>query len=285
MNFTSRAAGQWTSSGQTTWDQVGIPGQGDTATISTAVTLSLNMSIGTGSGYALMVLPGGSLSITAGVTLAILGDVQGQDLIALGSGAVLNFQNFTPSVASASNYYLQLVTSEYQISTNMLAWLKANLQPYQDGLACLYAFAVAFDLDTAVGPQLDILGSIIGESRIVSFQPSNGVSPVLDDTTYRLLLYAARFRNHWDGRLVSILGMWRTLFPGGTLMMQDNQDMSVSVYVAGAFTSILKDLILNGYILPTPQGVLYNYTFAGLPMLGFDRNDTIVAGFDQGLFT
>ncbi len=183
-----------------------------------------------------------------------------------------------------SAYYKGLITSEYQTSPKMLAWLEANLRPYQDALECMAALLAAFDLDQAVGVQLDILGAIIGQSRTVGFQPSNSVSPVLDDDTYRFLLRARIFWNHWDGKTPSLLAFWKTLFPGGTLIYSDNQDMSVSIFVAGAFTSIIKDLISYGYIIPRPQGVLYTITFATLPILGFDRDDDYVAGFDKGHF-
>ncbi|HXR75146.1 MAG TPA: DUF2612 domain-containing protein [Bryobacteraceae bacterium] len=168
---------------------------------------------------------------------------------------------------------------------NMTAWLSANLELYQDILLCLSEFEDAFDLPTAVGPQLDILGAIVGQSRTVLFQPSGGVSPVLDDDTYRLLLQARIAQNHWDGKIASLLAIWSALFPGGTLVVDDHQqDMTVDIFVSGAFTSIIQDLILNGYMLPRPQGVLYNYSLADLPMLGFDRDDSFVAGFDGGRF-
>jgi hypothetical protein len=46
----------------------------------------------------------------------------------------------------------------------------------------------------------------------------------------------------------------------------------------------VQDLILQGYILPRPQGVLYIISFAVLPMFGVDRYDAYVAGFDGGHF-
>jgi hypothetical protein len=183
-----------------------------------------------------------------------------------------------------SAYYKSLITSEYQASPNMLAWLGASIQPFQDTLACLAGFPAAFDIITAVGPQLDILGSILGQPRTVTFQPSGAVSPVLDDTTYRLLLQASIQKNHWDGTLDALIGIWRFVFPGGLLIVDDHQNMTVDLFVAAAFTSIIQDLVLHGYMLPRPQGVLYTYFIATLPIFGFDRDDAFVAGFDQGHF-
>ena len=73
------------------------------------------------------------------------------------------------------------------------------------------------------------------------------------------------------------------------MQVVDGQDMTAEVYVSGAFTSIVTDLILQGAILPRPQGVLFTYPEGGplpnLPFLGFDRSDSQVAGLDQGHFT
>jgi len=165
-----------------------------------------------------------------------------------------------------------------------IAWLAANLQPLDDILNCLLQFPAAFDINTAIGVQLDTIGVIVGQSRTVGFQPSGSVSPTLDDPTYRLLLRARIYQNHWTGKMDALLNIWRNLFPGGTLIVNDHQDMTVAIFVAGSFSSIIQDLILNGYIIPRPQGVLYTITMATLPMLGFDRNDAYVAGWDTGKY-
>lgn len=182
-------------------------------------------------------------------------------------------------------YYLSLMSSQYQTAPNQMGWLQDNLQYFQDVMACGESFVSAFSLATAVGPQLDIIGSFVGQSRTVPFQPSNGVSPILDDTTYRTLLQATVLMNHWDGKLGSIRTIWTTLFPSGTLLITDNQNMTVSLYVAAPLTSIMQDLINHGFILRPPQGVLYTFSFASLPLLGFDANTAYEAGFDVGHFT
>ena len=189
-------------------------------------------------------------------------------------------------MANLIEYYEKLITSHWRPAPNMNAWLRDNLQLFQDVIACALSFAEAFDIGSAVGAQLDVLGVIIGQSRQVPFQPSNGVSPILDDDTYRLLLRARIAQNHWDGKIDSLISMWKSLFLGGTIAVVDHQNMTVSLTVAGSFTSIATDLILRGYILPRPQGVLYSYSNAvtDLPILGFDRNDAYVAGLDLGHF-
>jgi hypothetical protein len=155
--------------------------------------------------------------------------------------------------------YLSLSTSSWRGATNFLQWLAANLQFYQDGIACLNTFDQAFGLLTAVGVQLDVLGSILGQSRTVSFQPRFGISPVLDDTTYRLLLRARVLINHWNGLTVSIWPGWYSLFPGSHLLIQDLQTMAVNLIIWINTSTLVVDLITHDLIIPRPQGVQYSF--------------------------
>src|SRR6185312_9698578 len=176
-------------------------------------------------------------------------------------------------LALTPEYYVSLVTSEYQQSPKMLAWLRSNLQPYQDINILLYGWLSNFDIDLAVGVQLDTLGVIVGQSRTVGFQPSAGVSPILDDETYRILLKARIAQNHWDGKSNSLQAIWQNLFPGGRIAVDDGQNMTATILLSGSFTSITQDLIIHGYIVARPQGVLYNYVLGTLPLFGFDLNN------------
>ena len=180
------------------------------------------------------------------------------------------------------SYYFSLITSEYQNSPNFLTWLKAALGQLDDTTVCLASFFAAFDLDTAVGAQLDILGDIVGANRTVNFVPSNGVSPVLDDTSYRTYIKATIGANFWDGTIDGLQALWTNLFPLGNILIMDAQDMSFTAMLGGTFTSIMSDLILNGYIVPRPEGVRVNYVFSLKPIFGFDLNDANIAGFDKG---
>lgn len=55
--FTSKAAGNWSSAGQTTWNQAGVPGSGDTVTITHAITIDADTTID-------------GITFSAGLTLA-----------------------------------------------------------------------------------------------------------------------------------------------------------------------------------------------------------------------
>lgn len=186
--------------------------------------------------------------------------------------------------AGPVDYYVSLITSQYQNTTNFLLWLRAALQIFSDAMQCLCTIDSSFDLDMAVGAQLDVIGLLVGENRTVGFQPSNGISPTLDDGTYRLLLRAKIAQNQWDGQLQSLYSLWTQLFPGGTIALQDNQNMTATIFLTGSFSSITQDLITNGYIIPRPEAVQYTFVFSTLPIFGFDQNNAFVAGFDKGHF-
>lgn len=185
---------------------------------------------------------------------------------------------FNPSI----NYYLARFTSQYQDSPKFLTWALNAWQPLQDLVNCLQFLSTNFNITNAIGKQLDIVGQLVGVGRILPFQPTGGVSPVLDDSTYRLLLQATIAKNHWDGKLSSIYAIWKSLFPSGRIIINDNQNMTCTILLSGTFSSIIVDLIENGFIVPRPEGVQYTYSLATLPVFGADLNNAYVAGADLG---
>ena len=179
-------------------------------------------------------------------------------------------------------YYLNLLTSEYRLAANLNSWLFDLLSPLDDTTNMISQMTEAFDLGFATGEQLDILGQIVGVSRTVGFQPSYGVSPILDDVTYSLLIQATIANNQWDGTESELYPIWASLFPGGTIIINDNQNMTCTIVLTGSFTSIVQDLIVNGYIVPRPEGVEYTYLFGDMPIFGTDENNSFIAGVDLG---
>jgi hypothetical protein len=152
-----------------------------------------------------------------------------------------------------------------------MALLKARLQPFIDLARCLESFDKAFDLETAVGVQLDILGQFIGLNRLLTFQPDGGLSPILDDTMYRILLKAKISRNNWNGTSTGMYELWSNLFPEFFLLVRDNQDMSMTVYTDMSTPFMLAQLIQHEYVVPKPMGVKFTYIF--LQKEDFEVND------------
>ena len=213
-----------------------------------------------------------------GTSLQPLGPNWGQGLW----GAYGTVWGSEPFLSLPTSYYLNLLTSQYRGAPNLNAFLALFLSPLQDIATCLETFSPAFDVDYAVGVQLDTLGAIVNVSRTVSFQPSNSVSPVLNDATYRLLIKATIGKNQWNGLLDSLQPLWATLFPGGAIFIDDGLNMTATVLISGAFNSIIVDLITHDYIVPRPQAVQYTYVVGTTPFFGVDYNNSYIAGVDTG---
>jgi len=208
--------------------------------------------------------------------------------------------------------YTALVTSEHNQKPDFMAVVEALAQPMVDLQNVLDSMPGKFDLDNAVGVQLDDVGLWVGISRNVSvplsgvyfsldtvglgfdqgswkgpFDPDTGLTR-LDDETYRLAIRAKIGANHWDGTLGSSKAILDSIFGGGTFVfIQDNQDMSMTIGIAGVVPSaVFLALLANGLIPLKPEGVRINIVIVtsvdGAPIFGFDMSNNLVAGFDAG---
>jgi hypothetical protein len=158
----------------------------------------------------------------------------------------------------AMQEYLDRITSEHRDKPKFIAWLTTILTPADDIYNCINKIDDAFDLDKAVGNQLNVLGELIGVSRTLVFQPPD-MSPLLDDETYRLVLRAKIGKNMWQGTKPEIQEIWKEMFSDLQLDLIDNEDMSMTGVIYGVLDELRELLIANGYIIPKPSGVRLNY--------------------------
>lgn len=207
--------------------------------------------------------------------------------------------------------YLNLITSEYRNQPTFIAtisvWLKAiiYLQDLKKSMIPL------FDLDVAVGDQLDILGQWVGVSRNIaipitgiyfswdgtdytlgwdygSWQPSDAPTSItsLPDDAYRTLIRAKIAANHWDGTTDGAYAIWDALFPNVTILIQDNQNMTYALaIVGGVIDSLTLALITGGYIQLRPEGVRISGYFASIdsgPVFAWDLDAPLLQGWDIG---
>ena len=70
------------------------------------------------------------------------------------------------------DYYKRLVTSEYRSSTRFMSMVQKLVNYGLDIDDSINNMLLAFEVDNASTAQLDILGSIVGTSRQLSFEPS-----------------------------------------------------------------------------------------------------------------
>lgn len=207
--------------------------------------------------------------------------------------------------------YTELITSEHSDKPKYMAMVQAVVQPVVDALNVTDSLPAEFDLDLAVGAQLDVVGQWVGIGRRVNtplegvyfsldiemlgfdqgvwkgpYDPDVGVT-VLDDDSYRLVLKAKISSNHWDGTFGATKAIMDQIFGDAThVFIEDNQDMSMTVGVAGMRPPPIRlALLTEGYISVKPEGVRVKYyltTTEDGPLFGFDINNVYIAGFDQG---
>ncbi|KVC71640.1 hypothetical protein WI73_11615 [Burkholderia ubonensis] len=210
------------------------------------------------------------------------------------------------------NDYTSLITSEHRDKPRFAATVAAVVQPLVDQMNLLASMPGKFDLDVAVGDQLDAVGLWVGVSRRIRtpltgiyfsfdiaglgfdqgiwkgpFDPDTGLT-VLDDDTYRLVIRAKIGANHWDGTLASSAAILNSIFGADThVFIEDHQDMSMTIGISGKVPSaVFLALLAGGYIPLKPEGVRVNYTIVttvdSAPLFGFDMSGPYVAGFDAG---
>jgi hypothetical protein len=181
--------------------------------------------------------------------------------------------------------YLLKVTSQYQNSPKFLEWLSIPLLICQHVHECSDNMPAEFDLDSAVGVQLDIIGQYLGQSRTLPFDPTDGTSPYLEDNLYRKILVLKTMTNYWDGSLHSIYVAWNAIFDEAYLKIIDNMDMTATVTLSGLMTQLVKDMIYNDLILPRPEGVQYIYSQDVIPetaaTFSYDMNTDYFKGYDE----
>lgn len=178
--------------------------------------------------------------------------------------------------------YINMVTSEHRERPKYQAFLRLLLTPIINLQILNHEMMSMLNLNTARGDQLDKIGNILGLPRQVNFQPTGGISSILDDDYYRLILKAKVAKNQWDGTKQGLYDMWKNLFPENPVLIVDRQNMTATVAVIGLTDQLSRDLITHGYIIPKPVGVLYEYGFTTRPIYSQDLNTEWLKGFDEG---
>lgn len=107
--------------------------------------------------------------------------------------------------------YLARITSEHRIRPKFMAMNVAYLDKLQDVYELYVQMLGAFDLDSAEGQQLDIIGRIVGAHRVLDFNLTYADSK-LEDEQYRKLIRAQISTNQWDGTMRGLVELWEGIF-------------------------------------------------------------------------
>ncbi len=181
-----------------------------------------------------------------------------------------------------SNRYSTLVPSAQRESPKFLATVEALGLAFSTQQSRSAALIPAFDLDRAVGKQLDVLGLWIGQGRTINAPIDDyfftfDSEPLgfdygywknrydadfgyvdLDDENYRMVLRAKVGANNWDGTMETLPAILQSIWPKGDIQIsvRDNQDMTMTVSVHGkAISTMTKEIIRQGYLAIKPGGI------------------------------
>lgn len=95
--------------------------------------------------------------------------------------------------------YLNKITSEHKIRPKYMATVAMLLDYTDPSMEICLGMHSAFDVDTAVGVQLDVLGQYLGKPRNILYKFEGGESSILSDEIYRALIKATIIKNNWRG--------------------------------------------------------------------------------------
>lgn len=209
--------------------------------------------------------------------------------------------------------YLARITSKHNQKPKYMQMVGEVAQPFADNIAILNSMYALFDVDVAVGAQLDVVGQWIGVGRDISvpltgvyfsydtpglgldegtiynsFNPLSGLVR-LGDEAYRTLLYARIANNHWDGSIEGAYVVWDIAFSGTGIgiLIQDLGGMHMIMALTGDITdAVTLALFKGGYLSLKPAGVrvdaYYTPSVPNTPYFGLDVENDVIAGLDVG---
>lgn len=209
--------------------------------------------------------------------------------------------------------YLDKLASQHRDKPKLEASITAALEPMVDTDTVVSSLSALFDVDLAVGQQLDYVGLWVGASRQVPvpltgvyfsfddadlgfdlgtwlgpFDPLTGLVSLPDDA-YRLLIYVRILNNQWNGSIPAAYEIWDTLFEGTDyrVFIVDHGDLTMSLGLLGFPDALTRAMFTGGLLNVKPAGVRIDayLTQSGPgPMFAFDLDTDDFAGLDEGLW-
>lgn len=175
------------------------------------------------------------------------------------------------------DYYKDLLILQYRGKNNARSQLDAFIK---EVIANQISLSVqnAFDINTAVGDQLDVIGKYVGVERSV-YTFTQAIT--LDDNDFRTFIKVAVLKNSAGSSLYDIQSLLNQFFED-TLFVFDFKTMSLSYFFDASIGSRpLAEVFVRSGFLPKPMGVqltavIYAANIANL--YGFRTYET--AGFN-----
>ena len=208
--------------------------------------------------------------------------------------------------------YVGLITPAHRGRPKFAATVAATVDPIAEAQAFLAGLPAAFDLDTAIGVQLDVVGQWVGVSRTISiplvsvwfswgapglgwregiwkglYDPTTGIAE-LDDDTYRDLIRLKIAANTWDGLIGSAEAAVIAFYgsrEGSLPFICDGQDQTMTVCISGERPAQMRFAIFAGrYVEFKPAAKTIKTVVPSVPgpVFGFGISNDYVAGWGAG---
>lgn len=191
------------------------------------------------------------------------------------------------------------IYAQYRTKPKAMEWYKITRSLAAELGSAIDAVRVMYNIDTAVGAQLDIIGRIVVIDRAFTGQIAldPGLFALLDgddfgdteavfaalfvdqdqqmsDDLYRLVIKAKIIKNNSDATIDSILFGMNFLLPNAEfLRVTDGENMSFSIEFYGNITELQRYALLNSQLVPKPQGVRFGGFLEGFEYVEFGDDE------------
>lgn len=193
--------------------------------------------------------------------------------------------------------------SQYRNKPKFMAWLKIAHEMGGDIVSAAEAVRNSYDIDSAEGEVLNVIGRIVdidrsfianiqlgqvyfadddssmcGQDGIMMTQETAESDSSMSDEIFRIAIRAKISKNNGDATIHSILEQFNNLIPNLTyISVIDGEDMSFSIEFQGDVSDILRWALFNVDLIEKPAGV----NFKGFKELS---SDVVLFGESNAMF-
>ena len=185
------------------------------------------------------------------------------------------------------------IYAQYRNKPKAVAWFDIAQRLGGDLDAAAQAVRRSYDIDTAEGEALDVIGRIVVVPRsfLADVPMSPGLFALTDgdefgdteamfspltinqdqelaDELYRIVIRAKTIKNTGDATIENILYGMNFLLPNAqVLRVADGENMTFSIEFYGEISNLERFALLNATLVPKPQGVEFSGFLEGLSLI------------------
>lgn len=192
------------------------------------------------------------------------------------------------------------IYAQYRTKPKAMAWYAITRKLAAELGSTVDAVRVMYNIDTAVGEQLNIIGRIVVVNRAfvgqIALDPALFANPdgdefgdtsavfaalfvdqdqQMSDDLYRLVIKAKIIKNNSSATIEEILQGCNFLLPNADFVrLSDGEDMSFNIEFYGEITELERYALLNANLIAKPQGVLFNGFLEGFDYVQFGDTES-----------